>query len=136
MSLRHLTWTDELTVGQRGFDRDHRAMAELLNEILVAADGQASPGVLAALLHNLTVATETHFIKEEAYLRRIDFPDTEAHAAEHKRLMVEIRLLERGLAGGAVTLDEKTADFLRHWLVDHVVEFDKAYTRWERERKI
>lgn len=134
MSLRYLTWTDELTVGQRGFDRDHHALAELLNEVLVAADGEASPGVLAMLVHNLTVATETHFIKEEAYLRRIQFPGLEAHAAEHKRLMVEIRLLERGVSGGRVVLDDKAADFLRHWLVDHVVEFDKAYATWEREQ--
>ncbi|MEO5338184.1 MAG: hemerythrin family protein [Magnetospirillum sp. WYHS-4] len=128
MSTRVVAWSDDLSVGVRAFDRDHRALTEQLNEIVVAAESGTSPRVLADLVRNLLVGTEEHFRREEAYLHRIGFPEAESHAGEHRRLLSEIGALKEGTA----TVDERALAFLRHWLIDHIVDFDKTYAAWEK----
>jgi hemerythrin-like metal-binding protein len=131
MSIRTVAWSSDLSVGVKAFDRDHAGLAELLNEIVLAVDGGASRLLLEKLLRALAAGTEEHFRREEKYLQGIGFPDLARHIAEHRRLESEIRHLQAAFEAGEVALDDRMLEFLRHWLVDHVVDFDKDYAGWE-----
>lgn len=130
MSIRTVTWSSDLSVGVKAFDRDHAGLAELLNEIVLAVDGGASRVLLEKLLRSLAAETEEHFRREERYLEGIGFPDLAIHKEEHRRLEAEIRHLQAAFENEEAVLDDRMLEFLRHWLIDHVVDFDKDYAAW------
>jgi len=133
MSIRVVKWSDEMSVGVRAFDRDHRGLVELLNEIAYAIDAEASPAAVAELITRLADETTAHFAREEGFLRGTGFPGLDRHAAEHRRLLGEIRATATQVAAGDVAEDEELHRFLHNWLIDHVVAFDKEYVPWARK---
>jgi len=132
MSIRVIKWSEELSVGIRAFDRDHRNLVEILNEIAHAIDAGASPVGIAQLVNHLADETESHFRREEGFLMGAGYPDAERHRQEHGRLLGEIRAIAVRLAAGEAVEDGELYEFLRGWLVDHVVTFDKEYVPWAR----
>ena len=133
MSIRIVKWSDELGVGVRAFDRDHRRLVEMLNEIAYAIDAESSPKAVAELIRQLAEETEDHFSREEAFLRGCGYPGLDRHVVEHHRLLEEIRETASRVETGDIAEDEALRTFIHHWLIDHVVAFDKDYVPWARQ---
>lgn len=133
MSIRAVKWSEELKVGVRAFDRDHRALVEALNEVIHAVDAGMAVPELIGMIKGLAELTADHFMREEAFLRERGDPGLDAHAAEHRRLMTEIHAYVASLVAGD-SIDE---DFLHHflpaWLIDHIIGVDKEYARWVKQ---
>ncbi|MBF0562462.1 MAG: hemerythrin family protein [Alphaproteobacteria bacterium] len=122
-----------MSVGIRIFDRDHFNLVEDINEIAHAMEGGAPPATIAELMTRLCDETDAHFSREAAFLRQAGFPDVERHVEEHRRLLEEIRTATAGIAAGKGPEDEDLYHFLRHWLIDHVIGFDKDYVLWAKQ---
>ena len=69
-----------------------------------------------------------HFNDEEALIRSIDYPDYEAHRALHDALMDKVWGLFVRCNEGSPDLSIELLVFLNDWLVDHILEKDKAIT--------
>jgi hemerythrin-like metal-binding protein len=131
--MSHVEWTDSIRLGIPGIDSDHRALLDLTNEFLTAAAQGEPPAALAAIMGRLVDRTEAHFKSEETLLDRADYPSLAAHRATHARLVAETTQLRDRLiqASGAPQqwepITSETADYLRHWLIDHIMSEDRSF---------
>ncbi|MCP4432378.1 MAG: hemerythrin family protein [Gammaproteobacteria bacterium] len=73
----------------------------------------------------LQAYAEHHFILEEAYMTKLEFPETDAHVKAHDRFREELN----GMVELPLSIDRSLQDslslFLSEWLRLHVMGIDK-----------
>lgn len=124
-----IQWNDDCKLGIPNIDADHRLLVELVNKFFARAEDGAEFSELGHILDDLIDETAAHFRREEVLLDRHDYPLLVPHAAEHERLLAQLRHFQTPYATGTATrqLPLDTAEFLRHWLVDHIRHDDQPY---------
>jgi hemerythrin-like metal-binding protein len=90
--------------------------------------------VIQGLLLGLIEDTREHFVSEQALMQRWSYPGYDAHAAEHRRLLEELRSLASGPGNGGPDVSEALVASVRKWLTDHIRVMDHALARYLRER--
>ncbi|MDO8606768.1 MAG: bacteriohemerythrin [Phaeospirillum sp.] len=124
-----IAWSDDIKLGVPSIDAEHRRLMDLTNNFLAAAEDEALMPQLAAILEELIEHTRAHFQTEERLLDQCSYPQLMAHKTEHTRLLNETqRLHDRFCQPEASTsLALEAAQYLQHWLLDHIVASDKPF---------
>jgi hemerythrin-like metal-binding protein len=129
-----LAWAVVGEVGVAIIDEQHRVLVDLVNE--VAEDlrlGRDRDAVLASL-RSLMRFTAEHFATEERLMYEQGGGEGEAeHRKEHRKLFQEVRTL---MAGLDVRAPAETMEFLRRWLLAHVMETDRPFGEWLHARGV
>jgi len=76
-------------------------------------------------LDRLKAYVDYHFAMEEAYMRELDYPGTEAHVRAHRAFENKVKEL---LAVQAIYDDDfaqRLSEFLTDWLNNHTMGIDK-----------
>lgn len=122
--MKDIEWSYVLSVDVEEIDEDHRKLAATFNLLNHAVAEGASQAYLAAVLEELINCTVWHFSHEERLMLEHDYPDREAHKAEHQELIRSARDLQQEIlqAGGAVA--EEHMVFLERWLTEHILTTD------------
>ena len=129
--MAYIVWQEQLSVGIREFDEDHQALITLINELWDAnesRDGRAKIGPTVAALADYV---EFHFKREEALFKRWGFPGAEKHVQAHRNLIAQVEGLSK-TAATAATLPEAVFEFLRDWLIRHILGDDMIYASYFR----
>ncbi|MFT3736692.1 MAG: bacteriohemerythrin [Rhodocyclaceae bacterium] len=121
-----IKWTPDLSVGNEDIDGDHRRLFELLEMLHIdmrsGLVNQETQAIVDALIHY----ADTHFCREEVFMRSIDYPELGEHQAAHARFISELEALQSRIARGARTPVLDIDHFLTNWLRHHVLVMDKA----------
>ncbi len=123
-----MEWSDQLSVGIGQFDREHRVMVDMINDLFDAVQAGRGRESLGLTLNHLLDYTKTHMIKEEQILEKHGYPDLAAHRLEHKavgREIMEIR--QRYEAGATGPMCMEVLTLMRKWLIEHIQGTDKQY---------
>lgn len=114
---------DAYQVGIDVIDAQHLELADTVSKLCKALrEGQERPAVLG-LFEELRSCTERHFATEHGLMVRHGFPGRADHDERHRSLLRELRDMGPELSKeGALFLTDK----LRHWLLEHILEQDKA----------
>jgi hemerythrin len=123
-----IAWGPELAVGIAELDAEHRALVEAINAMVRLLAGSAEQAEFNIQVDHLIAVAEAHFANEEALMDRHAAPQLRQHQREHEELLEDLatlRLLAVEQARGL-----PLSHMLRDWLVDHVLHFDRAYTRF------
>jgi len=122
-------WSSEFSVGVPEMDAHHRHLVGLLNRLhnaMVAGQGRSA---LASILNDLAQYTQAHFRAEEALMQRHGYPELASHRAEHERLASTVQRHIADLQASRITLTVQVMQFLKEWLVAHIMGWDKEYGR-------
>jgi hemerythrin len=118
---------EKLRVGVPSLDSEHRILAAQVDAIeRVSSRGDASPHELQDLLQRLVEEAAEHFAAEQDLMRATGYPDREAHAREHDRLLQHVSALLSSHASGRAPITLFTARSLREWLEQHIEGSDRA----------
>ncbi len=99
-------------------DTQHQALFELIDKI---KEVPFDPEILI----RLKLYAEHHFVLEETYMRRLNYPDADAHFDAHERFREElVAMLDTDPTMGRA-LQVSLSDFLYKWLKLHVFGIDK-----------
>jgi hemerythrin len=146
-------WREHWCVGIEALDRDHRALAAILNHMALrfgahnihAADAglrtsaheSAVPTALRYWLDALRERAREHFAREEALMRATHYPDTAEHASEHALMLAEYTALVRDIcARGDEQLRLSDLEALKQWLLGHMLDMDKRLACYLRENGV
>lgn len=123
--MSKLGWLDSMSVGVDEFDDDHRNFVETLARIAdeLRHERPAAARLLCEVLIN---QTRNHCEREEAFLRSIDFPTTEAVLAVQKRSLANLRALADAIADSP-TEAAKTIAGMQAALIDYLMHADINY---------
>lgn len=133
---KFVVWKESYSVGIDSIDQQHKKLLTLINQLQTAVDYPTGGHFEREALDELVDYTKTHFSYEEGLLIDNDYPDFNAHKAEHEKMFkkVEEVLAEYELDQDAAM--NKAAEFLRDWLITHINGTDKAYSSYLIERGV
>jgi len=134
--MAFMPWTSDMSVGVERIDVQHQWLVNATNALHEEWQKAVScRETVGRILDGLVDYTMKHFILEEELLLRFGYPETKAHKAEHDAFLVKAMQLLIAFEDGA-NVDREVLDFLKRWLLHHILSVDKAYVPFFRERGI
>ncbi len=129
-------WSDDFSVKVSLMDDEHKVLFKLINDLNSAMiDGQSSKEI-GRILDSLIDYTEYHFNHEEEMLKKIAYPNISEQEKYHKMFVNKMKDFKNEMESGEVLLSVKMIDFLKDWLVSHIVNIDTKYSGFTNERGI
>ncbi len=124
-----LIWRKSMDLGNNAIDHDHRYLVCYINTVELALQTPDDKEVLVESLAQLYSYAYDHFMREEIIQTKIKYPEIQEHKQEHKRLLEQFMELRNKVKSeySAQELEKQSndlVDFLRHWLIDHVLNED------------
>lgn len=124
---KFLEWNDDLVLGIRDIDEQHRQLVGMVNELYRAMQEGKSRDIMTNLFDKLKQYAVTHFATEEEYFEQAGYRGTEAHVTEHQKLVGTVLEFEEKFKSGKASISTELMKFLKDWLVNHIQRTDKAY---------
>ena len=81
--MREVKWTDDLSVGVKLIDEQHKMLIRHLNNLTKAVEQHKGPSKIADTLGFLIEYTDFHFSTEEQHMAANDYQGLEAHKTRH-----------------------------------------------------
>ncbi len=123
-----IVWTDDMSVGCKPLDDDHKVLIQALNDFIEAMENDEGVFVTDGIFSVLVDYTDYHFTREEKVMEACGYPDLENHKKTHAELREQ--LLDsrtRYMLNPNAELEEEVRDFLTNWLQDHILVKDMSY---------
>lgn len=123
--MQRIHWTSVYSTGVAQMDSQHQWMMELVNRVLSAFSRKDAPELLSPSLLSLVEYTREHFRDEEALMKSSAYPGQADHKAAHNEHVRWLAHEITGIVKGDRTNLESVRDFLKTWLINHILEEDK-----------
>ena len=117
-----MQWSGELEVHNATVDGQHKQLVDALNELAEAVQAGRGAPKLQPTLDFLVIYADMHFSDEENLMRKGSYPDMEPHVAQHRSFIAKAEDLRAQAASGSATLDVELLDFLKDWLLNHIMK--------------
>lgn len=131
-----MEWTEELSVGSSNIDAQHKVLVKYINDLDDAIQSNQGEPALKKIINGLVDYTILHFDFEEHQLEKSNYPDLAAHKAEHADLKETVLGFKEQFELGNFKMGNKVLDFLKSWLVDHIMLSDKNYAEHLQKQPI
>jgi len=131
-----LAWSESLSVDIRLIDDQHRQLVHLINRLFRAMQTGSGRQETAAVLNELVEYTVYHFNAEEELFSRHGYPEEIPHKNAHKQLVAQVLAFQQKFKSGDSELDMELLQFLKDWLVQHIMKTDKRYAGFLREKGV
>ena len=120
-----MEWNNELRLGIKDIDEQHKILAEIISSIKVAVARDRGWSDLHLAIVRLADYVRIHFAVEESLMRVHDYHRLDEHTDEHRQFSLKLAQLQELSLKSAVT--EGTIAFLHEWWDKHIRTSDKAY---------
>lgn len=128
-----VAWSDEFNLGMPEIDAQHSVLIDLINQVWVAVIKKPDREEALRIFGELEKYTITHFTAEEIFMREMDYNKFTEHKAAHEQFIARIAQEKTKIfAGHAITLE--ILQFLKDWLINHILVSDKEYSREYKKR--
>lgn len=122
-----VNWNEIYSVNIAEVDNQHKKLIELLNNLHEAMMTGKGRDIMSKTLSDLVNYTVSHFATEEKLFDQYDYPETEMHKQQHLDLVEQVGTLQKKFESGEKVLTIDVMNFLRDWLYDHIVGYDKKF---------
>ena len=128
-----LEWKESYSVGIALIDEQHKHLFKLGNSALELIKSDSSldkSKEIIQLIDDLIQYTKFHFLNEESYMVKINFPLYSSHKEEHYAYIIKINSIDT--AALSVSQEKQINDlvgFLLNWILTHILENDKLLTK-------
>lgn len=123
-------WKDSYSVGIDPIDQQHKKLLNLINQLQTAIDYSTGAEFEQEALDELVDYTKTHFAYEEGLLRDNDYPDFEAHKAQHEEMFDKVREVLTEYEQDSDSAMSNAVEYLKTWLIKHINGTDKQYSSY------
>jgi hemerythrin-like metal-binding protein len=126
--MKTIHWNKHLSVGIDTLDDDHKALFAIIEQYRLAILNNVKHPPIQKLFENLQHYVHFHFSREEAILRKTNYPDTAKHIEAHRLFASELNRFKQ-LYSDLPSLfpHEAMLGFLNEWLINHISTDDKNY---------
>lgn len=122
-------WSESYSVGDEEFDTHHK---QLIRYIQILDDPTAHSDIefIGAIVDGLVAYTNYHFTAEEEMMRGADYPGFDRHLAQHVDFVDKATRFRDELRGGEAAVGDEILDYLKLWLVKHILTEDRGFARF------
>lgn len=129
-------WRENYAIGDEEIDAQHRQLFVLLDRLYASVCSQDQAQAVERVAEELVAATREHFLHEEAFMRRVQYPRLEAHQAEHQRLLADVNQRLEALRQGERIVSVELLEFMNDWLSHHIAASDRALGEYSQQRNL
>jgi len=121
-------WNSYLAIGVERIDNQHKEIFRRVNEFMDAINQGNGPLRVTEVLNYLNSYTLTHFRDEEEIMEKTHYLCYDFHKREHEKFCKDILKLQEQIALKGVNMVSvlQTSHVMVKWLVQHIMETDKA----------
>lgn len=135
-----LVWREELSVGNEQIDADHKYLIAIINDFEATVQQWPEEKVIHGVLIKLHDYALAHFEREQVIQQDNHYPFREEHKREHRMLLAQVVDMATKYfikKTEPVTKDalDGVAEFLKHWLIDHIIKSDLRMRPYVGKRK-
>jgi hemerythrin len=134
--MAYIEWNDSYSIGVKAMDDQHKKLVDIINQLHDAMKaGQASkeaPNILKELIEY----TSFHFGAEENLIKKESYPDFQNHKKLHEDLVQQINKYQAEIATKSMTIGVKLSEFLKDWLLTHILDEDMKYGKFLNNKGI
>jgi len=137
--MPRLEWDDKYSLGIDKFDNQHKELFEYINELRDIMMGNRSEDMIEHTFKSILNFTMTHFLEEEIFLFKNEYPDYENHKREHDNFMNEVKGLyvqSKADKSNSKIISAEITGVLTEWIQVHIVKTDKDYVDYFRSKNI
>jgi hemerythrin-like metal-binding protein len=131
-----IKWSKEFSVGIDHFDAEHKVLIKLINDLNDAMLEGKSKSVIGKIITELLEYTEFHFGKEEKEMIGIKYPGYDEQKRMHTMFIDKIKEFKAEFETGETLLSVKIIDFLKDWLLSHIIKVDKKYKDYFNDKGV
>lgn len=131
-----ITWDRNLETGDPDIDGQHRELFSRIDKLLAASRERRSREEVGQTLTFLGDYVVEHFAAEERMMALADYPEVEAHRAEHARFVQEFGILYREFKteGPSTLFIIRVGNRVTGWLREHIYRTDRSLVEYLRSR--
>ena len=133
--MTEIQWKPKYELGIPLIDEQHKRIFFLLNQLHVAVAERQPRAAIEVIFAGLIRQTTEHFHTEETFMAQMEFPDLEAHRAQHAKLTDGLFGLDARFREGEASMAMLVTTFLGSWLKHHIHEGDRAYADFLARRE-
>ncbi len=134
--MPYIEWNESLSVGLSSFDEQHKKLIAIINKLYDSMKEGKGKSILGDLFNELIEYTKFHFKSEEDIMLKYDFPGYKEHLDEHKKLTQQVVELKDKYEKGNLFITVEVLSFLKEWLSHHILEIDKKYGPYLKQKGI
>lgn len=127
MEMSPFKWKKDFSVGIKEMDDQHKEFFNIINRLGEAAGGTKGMEVVGPVLRQLSEYSCHHFAEEETWLKVIGYPGLQYQKKQHEFFISQVTELQDKFSKGDSNIPMSTLEFLRDWLLNHILETDKKY---------
>jgi hemerythrin-like metal-binding protein len=131
-----MPWGDDFKLGIDSIDEQHKELVRMVNHLHRALKSRTGAKESGRILAELAGYTVSHFAHEEKLFAAHDYPDRENHEKIHKDLVEKVTAFKTQFDAGKAGLSMELMEFLTDWLRHHILEVDKAYVPFLKEKGV
>lgn len=131
-----LPWKDEYNVNVAAMDRQHRRLADLVDQLHTAFHSNQTGKEIRETLSELIAFARLHFATEEELMLKYAYPDYPAHQAEHKLVLGQMNKLADYLKENSAISFDAEADESEDWVTKHLLERDAPLGKFLNEKGV
>ena len=127
-------WTDTYATGIDLIDGHHRKLLALLNKSYILIPQENQQDELSQVLDELIDYTRYHFSAEEELMRENHYQHLDRHVIEHFSFINRVLSFKKEIREGRKYLSIDIFDFMKNWLLDHILKIDSELGTALREK--
>ncbi|SHL39322.1 hemerythrin [Desulfatibacillum alkenivorans DSM 16219] len=128
--MAFFNWEEKYSVGVPRFDNEHKKLIGLINNFYEAMKAGKARDVMESTCNELVNYTKTHFANEINALKKTAYPNIPAHEKEHAYYTKQVEDMKAKLDSGQPVMASNMGNFLKSWLVNHIVGVDTTYGKY------
>ncbi|VAX05907.1 hypothetical protein MNBD_GAMMA26-620 [hydrothermal vent metagenome] len=125
---------DMFSVKDPNIDDQHKTWISILNSLYNNLTAKGTAAQSRKILNAMLEYTQMHFATEEKLMLSIDYPKYKEHKVSHDRFIDKLTGLKHDLDAEddilGIDLQHVLESWLKHWLVDHIINMDKQYSAY------
>lgn len=123
-----LPWKEKYSVKVKTIDDHHKVLVKLINELNNAMLYEKGRSTISSIIKGLVDYTIFHFDYEEKMLERNGYGDLVNHKKIHVKFVDKMKEIQKDFDSGEKELSKDVMDFLKVWLVEHIMGTDQKYS--------
>lgn len=125
--MQTFNWDEKYSVNVDTLDEQHKHLFDIVKRLYIALEDKDDRIALALVINDLVKYSKEHFIEEERYLIRNQYPNYEAHKKQHDVFMTKIEQFAADYNSGRYLLHFDILLFLKNWVLQHILVADKHF---------
>jgi methyl-accepting chemotaxis protein len=131
-----IEWGPTYMIGVDLIDSQHKVLVDLINKMYDSFGSTGNMKVIKKTVSELVAYTEYHFGVEEELFKKLNYSDTKNHILQHHKFVEQCKKFEQDVLTGKITMSFEVIEFLKNWLMNHILKTDTRYVPLFKEHGI